>query len=401
MIIKCPECGRQVSEKAPTCPTCGVQIAGKITRCSECGEIYFIEDGMCPNCHHSNVSYRPVTPAPSAPLPTGTEPAPGTNTQKPHSRPAQQPASPVTSPTTVSGNNGGEGNPQTKKKNTATIVVALVFAVIVCGGLFYLYHNAQSQKETEDYEFAMRSTDPEVLQSYLLRYGDAPQEHRDSIESHLKLIQKGDQDWQNACLSNSVSALKKYIQDNPESVHRQAALNKIDSLEWLNAQKSNDLNAVEEYIHNHPDGRYVDDANMLASQLKSTTVMPDEKEMVVRTFRKFFQSINSKDESSLTSTVGMVLNSFLGKSDATTDDVVSFLRRLYKEGVSNLNWYVDQSSYDIKKKEISENEYEYTVSFSAREDVEQGDSKHTRTFRVTAKVTNDGKISDFNLTEIK
>ena len=30
-IIKCPECGRQISDKAPTCPSCGVEIAGKIT----------------------------------------------------------------------------------------------------------------------------------------------------------------------------------------------------------------------------------------------------------------------------------------------------------------------------------------------------------------------------------
>lgn len=30
-IIKCPECGRQISDKAPTCPSCGVEIAGKKT----------------------------------------------------------------------------------------------------------------------------------------------------------------------------------------------------------------------------------------------------------------------------------------------------------------------------------------------------------------------------------
>lgn len=30
-LINCPECGHQVSDKAPTCPSCGVEIAGKIT----------------------------------------------------------------------------------------------------------------------------------------------------------------------------------------------------------------------------------------------------------------------------------------------------------------------------------------------------------------------------------
>ena len=29
-LIKCPECGKPVSDKAPFCPNCGVEIAGKV-----------------------------------------------------------------------------------------------------------------------------------------------------------------------------------------------------------------------------------------------------------------------------------------------------------------------------------------------------------------------------------
>ena len=43
MIIKCPECGHQVSDQAKTCPSCGIEIAGKITRCPDCGEVIFKE----------------------------------------------------------------------------------------------------------------------------------------------------------------------------------------------------------------------------------------------------------------------------------------------------------------------------------------------------------------------
>lgn len=51
-IIKCPECGRQISDKAPTCPNCGVEIAGKVIKCAQCGEVYFNNQESCPNCHH-------------------------------------------------------------------------------------------------------------------------------------------------------------------------------------------------------------------------------------------------------------------------------------------------------------------------------------------------------------
>ncbi|MBO4785516.1 MAG: zinc-ribbon domain-containing protein, partial [Prevotella sp.] len=36
-IIKCPECGHQVSDRAPLCPSCGVEIAGNIKKCAKCG----------------------------------------------------------------------------------------------------------------------------------------------------------------------------------------------------------------------------------------------------------------------------------------------------------------------------------------------------------------------------
>ena len=60
-IIKCPECGRQISDKAPTCPSCGVEIAGKITKCPNCGEVYFSNLEMCPNCHELNPSLTRMT----------------------------------------------------------------------------------------------------------------------------------------------------------------------------------------------------------------------------------------------------------------------------------------------------------------------------------------------------
>ena len=58
-IIKCPECGHQISDKAPTCPSCGVEIKGKIIKCSQCGEVYLYDQEMCPNCHHTN--FGPIT----------------------------------------------------------------------------------------------------------------------------------------------------------------------------------------------------------------------------------------------------------------------------------------------------------------------------------------------------
>ena len=49
-IIKCPECGHNVSTMAGTCPSCGVRIEGNLHKCPECGEYYVGEPDVCPQC---------------------------------------------------------------------------------------------------------------------------------------------------------------------------------------------------------------------------------------------------------------------------------------------------------------------------------------------------------------
>ena len=61
-IIKCPECGHQISEKATVCPSCGVEIAGKITKCLGCGEVFFIDMGLCPHCYRPFSGHKTVEP---------------------------------------------------------------------------------------------------------------------------------------------------------------------------------------------------------------------------------------------------------------------------------------------------------------------------------------------------
>ena len=51
-MIKCPECGREISDRAPSCPSCGVKIENEVIKCPVCGDVYFKEQAECPHCHH-------------------------------------------------------------------------------------------------------------------------------------------------------------------------------------------------------------------------------------------------------------------------------------------------------------------------------------------------------------
>ncbi len=398
-IIKCPECGRQISDKAPTCPNCGVEIAGKIIKCPHCGEIYFSSQEMCPNCHEiaSAGPAAPVTPAASVNPPT--PPTPPT------------PPVPPVRQTPMAAGNGGNGrngnNPENeaqqkaKKKSARSIlIISLVFSVLICGILYYFYDNANRNKEEEAYEYAMQSSDPMVLQSYLDTYKDAEEAHRDSIMAHLEMLKSIDQDWTNALVSGSKQALEDYLQKYPNSPHKQEAWNKIDSIDWNVAKAADNVQAYQAYLDAHADGAHIEEAENAMKKAKSRDLQPEEKQMVSGLFRQFFQSINSHNADGLSATCEDILSSLLGKTSATKADVVTFMDKLYKENVANMNWHIN-NDYQIKKREVGEEDYEYQVQFSAVQNLDLTDgSKKQNNFKINAVVSPAGKVSSFNMTQV-
>ena len=407
-IIKCPECGRQISDKAPTCPNCGVEIAGKIIKCPHCGEIYFSSQEMCPNCHEiaSAGPAAPVTPAASVNPPT--PPTPPT----PPVPPVRQ--TPMAAGNGGNGNNGnGYGNgkygnnpeneaQQKAKKMSARsiLIISLVFSVLVCGILYYFYDNANRNKEKEAYEYAMQSSDPMVLQSYLDTYKDAEEAHRDSIMAHLEMLKSIDQDWTNALVSGSKQALEDYLQKYPNSPHKQEAWNKIDSIDWNVAKAADNVQAYQAYLDAHADGAHIEEAENAMKKAKSRDLQPEEKQMVSGLFRQFFQSINSHNADGLSATCEDILSSLLGKTSATKADVITFMDKLYKDNVANMNWHIN-NDYQIKKREVGEEDYEYQVQFSAVQNLDLTDgSKKQNNFKINAVVSPAGKVSSFNMNQI-
>lgn len=400
-MIKCPECGHQISDKAPLCPSCGVEIAGKVVKCPNCGEVYFKEAEMCPNCH------RPTSNSVNSEYTANeqiTENEEQTQNANEYSRQPAQVADTIEEKTNSSNSSNTDKKQvkeQPKKKGRTTLIISFVIALLICGFGFYFYKTSADNKEQQDYESAMNSQDPTVLQSYLDRYKDAPMAHIDSIQAHLNILKSNDQDWTNALVSNSKTALEDYLRNHPNSQHKAEALNKIDSLDWDQTLKTNTEEAFNEYLSQHPDGKFIDEAQDNLDKLQSTKVQPEEKQMISNLFRHFFQSINSKDEDALTSTVSNIMTSFLGKQGATQDDVINFMHKIYKDDIKNMNWIIN-SAYKIQKKEVGDQEYEYTVQFSAQQQIDRTDPTKEKLakYKIKAKVSPDDKISEFNMIKI-
>lgn len=377
-IIKCPECGHPVSDKAPTCPTCGVEIVGKTITCANCGTTYFKDQALCPNCHCPNPLNAATSPLPSIQTATFSQESNSTQSTSEH-----------------------ESSTSEKKNNRFIWIISFVIALIICGTLYYFYHSASQQQEEEAYEYAMKSNDPDVLQSYLETYKDADQAHIDSIMSHLNMLKTLDTEWTNAIVSGSKEAIEAYLQKYPNSPYRQEAWNKIDSIDWQIAKKADTAEAYQTYLDEHTDGSHIEEAENAMKKAKSRDLQPEESQMVSSLFRKFFQSINTRNEDGLTATCEDVLSSLLGKPAATKSDVLTFMNKLYKEDITNMVWRINDD-YQIKKREVGDEEYEYQVVFTARQEVSRNDgSTQEGNFKISATVSPDGKISAFNMARIE
>lgn len=362
-IIKCPECNQEISDKAPVCPSCGVPIAGHVTTCSHCGYTYFTASGECPHCHTKANSAN--NGAESTALPAESEP--------------------VASP----------------KRNNIKVVAIVAVVVLVLGGALYgFYRSAQNDKEEAAYEFALSSNDPQVLQNYLDMYTDAPEEHRDSISAHLAYFAQLDRDWTNVMVSGSRSDFQRYIEQHPNSPFCQIAQHKIDSIDWAKAEADNSVEAIQLYLEQHPDGEHFEEANDKIKTLNANTVNAEDKILVSAVFDGFFQSLNNRSEEGLMNLFNPLIGKFLGKTNATRSDVATFLHKIYKNDVASMNW-MSLDDYTITKKEIGDQQYEYSVVFSALQKVEHTDESTTETrFRFNAKVNPDGRITELNMTKI-
>ncbi len=164
---------------------------------------------------------------------------------------------------------------------------------------------------------------------------------------------------------------------------------------------TNTVDAYNTYLQDHPNGEHVDEAKDGIKQVNAKTVQPEEKQMISSLFRQFFQSVNTRDEVVLTNTCESLMTSFLGKPDATKSDVVTFLDKIWKDDITNMTWRIN-NDYTISKKEVGDDDYEYTVQFSAvQSKTTEESSKPTNTlFRINAKVSPNDKISSFSMVKI-
>lgn len=231
-LIKCPGCGHEVSSKATECPECGAPIAGNIKRCPVCNALSFMDAEQCTQCDTLFVVEKN----------TAEDAGQTEKSKKSRNSDSSKNSSPTPS----------------KKSHWFGWILLLLLIAAAAGAYFYYHHREQTQQEEQAYQLLMQCTERELFQSFLSRYPDGP--HAESVRARLAELKNIDDKWADLCTHPEQTALRQFIHDNPSSIHKAAALHKIDSLDWREADSLGTSASYATYISNHENGENITQA---------------------------------------------------------------------------------------------------------------------------------------------
>jgi len=372
MIIQCPECGHNVSDKAPMCPGCGVEIAGHIWKCPHCGTYHLDSEQSCTcqadlpsHTRHANEQEQPVTAQAPADIGPAVVVQPIDETTEAVAAPLvkNQPETPRTAPRASSATNGKTGQ-EAQGSGRSTLIVSFLIAALICATMLYFYKDATEKNEAAKEQMANQQASPE-----------------ETIP---------DETEQQALEEEKTDANKR--QDEKLTTDQVA-----DSTDWIRAKTLGTKESYKRYLTLHPEGKYSAQAEAAVKKLTEAPLSQAESQKAFNSVRNFFIAINKNDREALSAAVAPVLTSFEGKTAAQKSEVIQYMVDLYQADVKNLNWHLGNVT-NIKKLPISDDRYEYEVIIPAKRVTERESATSTIEYIVRATVNPDGKVSSMKMT---
>lgn len=415
MIIKCPECGHQVSDKAPICPSCGVEIAGHLIKCSYCGEIYLKEDAVCPNCHHSastdnsvnedDVKTEPVkddsqnngdyseAETSSVELVVSAESIEeeprldGTPTQDTLTIESPSSDAEVSTDDMIV-------KPESKNNNHTPLFVSLLIALVICAVLLFFYKRGNDNHEAEEYKIALKSNNRQVMEQYLEDYPNAPLIHINSIRDLLKQTQQNNDEWGRVIQQNTIASYKAYLETHPNTPYKNEILKRVEELYWNDVVNQNTEAAYLGYREKYPKGIHVKEADEKLKIMLDNTSTPSEEKVAVSAVRQFLQGLNSKSTSKIEGVTASSFN-FLGAGGATIADVSKYMReKLYQADVKEITWQLG-TVLNATTDKLDDGTTVQKITIPARLEIVREGGKGSNKYTIKAQIEN-GKITAIN-----
>lgn len=355
-LIKCPECGHEVSDGAPQCPYCGVKIAGNIITCPDCGKILLKGKDTCPNCGCT------LTPQ-DDPSPRNVD--------------------------SISAGRPGTSHPRNSGNNAKWIWIAVVIIVLAIAGLgYYFVHSQQkSQAMEQAYNALQGDNDVADYEDFLQQYPESP--YANMVKDRMNQLKQIQNKWVEISMSSSKGDFVQFLNQYPNSQFEQAAKNKIDSLDWIEVSTENTAEAYQRYMNEHPDGKYIELCRQGKSNLDKVTVTPEDKSGVRGSLRTYFSAISANDAASLSGVV----------QDKMYDQSVQFMEKLHAAG--NKSSFTMQGFPAVSKAPSTDGGFVFIAKFRASKvETDANGESHVANYNVTTTLSDSYQIISMKMTKI-
>ena len=336
-LIKCPECGHEVSDLAAACPQCG-----------------------CPIAKSANI---------------------------------QMPQAPNTPQPNVTG--------KKRAVVTAVVVSLIIIALAGTAVWFLFFRSSDDADERVAYENILRyerDCSFDSLEVALNEYFDTYNPdafHYSQLKDLYDRFSVERADWNAASGVSSLDAVRHFLDVHPDGFFLSCALQRQDSLFFEQALEENTQEAFELYINQFPQGKYVAEARKKMEDLDSTELSSEENGLIMEMLSRHFNALANGDETALSATLAEVINSYIGKSNPEMEDIYAYMHRMYDSGREIVFLVKDAkaSKVDVAGRSI------YNVQFSLEEDT-YAHGQHAVALDTEAKTSED-KAEEVKPSEVK
>lgn len=337
-LIKCPECGREISDHATACPGCGFPIKSS--------EIPFTIENKMETPAEQPAKEEPAKPVVTPPAtPKQSAPAKPVQPAKPavaeQPKVAAQPVPPLSEP--------ARGRAE-KKKPVATIVaVSLVIIALLGAAIWFLFPQikqmidpATANDELESYRKIERFKNEGMLDSleialeeYFDEYSEdsfEDQEFKDRfryVEEINDAFTSERNDWKSALGVASVDAFNQFLDNHPDGFYRVVAMQTLDSVAFNAAVEAKTKEALERYIDTYPNGKFIEKAQEKIAAMEKVDITDDEKHNAVNAVSQHFEALANNNRASISLTLADEINSYLGKTTPTIEDIYDYMSRMH------------------------------------------------------------------------
>lgn len=313
-LIKCPECGREISDLAASCPHCGCPI-----------------NQQTPSSASATNPSAPQQPAPS---------------------------------------------PQAKKRAGSTIAIVAVVILLLAGvaAWFLFFRGGSDDDERRAYDNIMRYENAHQLDSL----GEALNDYFDTYNAdafhYSQLKDLHDRffteraDWQAAEGLMSLDAFRHFLDVHPDGFYRSRANQKLDSLCYLEARHANTREAYEHYLDQFAQGKYAAEARKQMTDLDNVDLTIEEKASVRETLNTHFDALADNDKGSISATLAEEISSYIGKSNPELEDIYAYMTNMHVAGRTII---FNVKNMDIKKINAAGRNI-YNVQFALEEEIFTG-----------------------------